>query len=143
MAPRAEILLVEDDPHDVDLTLRALGAQELAGVVHVVRDGEEALSYMSDRDEREQPRFVLLDLKLPKIDGLEVLRGIKQNPRTSSIPVIVLTSSREARDLRAAYELGANSYLCKPVDYHGFSEVVRQIGQYWMQLNEPRPPEGH
>ncbi len=138
-----EILLVEDNPNDVELTLHALKHHNLANRIHVVRDGAEALDFIfrrglyDGRALKENPRVVLLDLKLPLVDGLEVLKQIKQDPGTRSIPVVVLTSSREERDVVESYQLGVNSYIVKPVDFEQFSESVRQIGLYWVLLNQP------
>jgi two-component system response regulator len=137
-----EILLVEDNPSDLQLTLHALERNKLANQIHVVRDGVEALDFLfstgpyAERPQRN-PRVVLLDLKLPLIDGLEVLRRMKQEPRTRTIPVVVLTSSREERDIVESYQLGVNSYIVKPVDFEQFTESVRQLGFYWALLNHP------
>lgn len=131
------ILLVEDNPDDLELTLRALREHRLANRIDIVRDGAEALDFL-DRAE-ELPAVVLLDLKLPKIDGMEVLRRVKADERLRAVPVVVLTSSREESDLVASYRLGVNSYIVKPVDFGGFSEAVRQLGMYWLVLNEPLP----
>jgi two-component system response regulator len=137
-----EILLVEDNPSDVQLTLHALARNKLANQIHVVRDGVEALDFLfstgpyAERTQRN-PRVVLLDLKLPLIDGLEVLRRVKAEPRTRTIPVVVLTSSREERDIVESYQLGVNSYIVKPVDFEQFAEAVRQLGFYWALLNQP------
>ncbi len=132
------ILLVEDNPVDIDLTLRAFKKRKLANPVTVARDGEEALAFFSRRQINEPlPLIILLDLKLPKVDGLEVLRQIKSQPNLRSIPVIVLTSSSEDRDIQTAYQLGANSYIVKPVDFNKFIEVVGQIELYWGVLNTP------
>jgi two-component system response regulator len=141
-----EILLVEDNPNDVELTLRALKKHNLANRIHVVRDGAEALEFLfctgayADRDIKN-PKVILLDLKLPKVDGLEVLRQVKSDPRTRTIAVVVLTSSREERDVVQSYKLGTNSYIVKPVDFEQFTEAVRQLGLYWLLLNE-LPPQG-
>jgi two-component system response regulator len=138
-----DILLVEDNPNDAELTLRALKKARVANEIHVVRDGAEAIEFLfgegahAGRAGSALPRIVLLDLKLPKADGLEVLRRVKGDPRTKLIPVIVLTSSREESDLVASYHLGANSYIVKPVDSDKFFEAVHQIGLYWLLLNEP------
>jgi len=138
-----EILLVEDNPNDVELTLHALRKYRLANHIHVARDGDEALEYLfatgayAGRNIADIPKVVLLDLKLSKVDGLEVLRRVKGDPRTHMIPIVVLTSSREERDLARGYQLGANSYIVKPVDFDQFSEVVRQLGLYWVLLNQP------
>jgi two-component system response regulator len=138
-----EILLVEDNPNDVELTLHALRKHNIANHIHVVRDGAEALEFIfgpdagAGRPIRNGPRVILLDLKLPKVDGLEVLRRVKGDHRTRAIPVVVLTSSREERDMVESYELGANSYIVKPVDFQQFTDSVRQLGLYWLLLNEP------
>ncbi len=138
-----EILLVEDNSADVELTLHALKTHNLANGIGVVRDGAEALDFLfragayADRPADPALKVVLLDLKLPKVDGLEVLRRIKADPRTRSIPVVILTSSREERDVLESYDLGANSYLVKPVDFAQFAESVRQLGLYWLLLNQP------
>ncbi|MDB5057513.1 MAG: response regulator receiver protein [Chloroflexi bacterium] len=137
-----EILLVEDNPDDVDLTLLALADNRIANNVHVARDGVEALDFIfctgpyADRAPQASPRVILLDLKLPRVDGLEVLRRLKGDPRTHGIPVVMLTSSREERDLIESYELGVNSYIVKPVDFEQFTQAIRQLGMYWMLLNE-------
>jgi two-component system response regulator len=138
-----EILLVEDNPNDVELALHALKKNNLANHIEVVRDGAEALEFLfatgsyADRKVENGPRVVLLDLKLPKVDGLEVLRRVKADPRTRSIPIVVLTSSREERDIVESYELGVNSYITKPVDFDQFTEAVRHLGYYWLLLNQP------
>lgn len=141
-----EILLVEDNPADVELALHALRQNNLANRIHVVRDGEEALDFLfcrgaySNRSISHRPKLVLLDLKLPKVDGLEVLRQVKGDDRTRAIPVVILTSSKEERDLMKGYHLGVNSYIQKPVAFDEFRETVKQLGLYWMLVNEP-PPE--
>jgi len=138
-----EILLVEDNQNDAELAMHALKKHKLANRIEVVRDGAEALDFVfargayGHRDINQTPRVVLLDLKLPKVDGLEVLRQIKADPRTRKIPVVVLTSSREERDVMESYNLGVNSYILKPVDFQQFTEAVRTIGLYWLLLNEP------
>lgn len=140
---QVEILLVEDNAHDAELTLRALKARNLANQVFVARDGAEALDlFFGDgqhplRDIGVAPKVVLLDLQLPKVDGLEVLRRLKADERTRSLPVVVLTSSREEPDIAEAYRLGANSYIVKPVDFEAFARAVSEVGLYWMLLNEP------
>lgn len=137
-----EILLVEDNPNDVELTLHALRKHNLANRILVVRDGEEALDFLfcrgayQDRDSSIPPKVVLLDLKLPKVDGLEVLRQIRGDERTRVLPVVILTSSRQERDVVESYKLGINSYIVKPVDFDQFTEAVRQIGCYWLLLNQ-------
>jgi len=138
-----EILLVEDNPNDVELTLRVLQKNNISNRIHVVRDGAEALEFVfctgayADRSIENGPKVILLDLKLPKVDGLDVLRQIKADPRTKTIPVVVLTSSREERDIVESYRLGTNSYIVKPVDFEQFTEAVRQLGLYWLLLNQP------
>lgn len=140
-----EILLVEDNPADVELTLHALRQNNLANKIHVARDGEEALDFLFNRgrfqDGKGQapPRIVLLDLKLPKIDGLGVLRAVKSDPRTRAIPIIILTSSKEEKDMVEGYSLGVNSYIQKPVDFSNFRDTVRQLGLYWLLINVPPP----
>ncbi len=134
-----ELLLVEDNPNDVELTLHVLNKYRLANNIKVVRDGAEALDFLFGPEagaDGQTPRVILLDLKLPKINGLEVLGKIKEDARTKSIPVVVLTSSREERDLFVCYELGVNSYIVKPVDFMQFTESIRQLGLYWLMLNE-------
>lgn len=139
------ILLVEDNPDDEALTLRALKKNNIGNQLHVVRDGAEALEFMfctgayADRDPREKPAVILLDLKLPKIDGLEVLRRIRTDERTQRQPVVILTSSNEQQDLVTSYNLGVNSYVRKPVDFSEFIDAVRQLGLYWLVLNEAPP----
>ena len=141
MSGLGRILLVEDDPKDVELTLTALEEYNLANEVFVVGDGEDALDYLHCRGTfgtrtQGNPAVMLLDLKLPKVDGLEVLREIKSDDKLKVIPVVVLTSSREERDLFLSYELGVNSYIVKPVDFTQFAEAIRQVGLYWLLLNE-------
>jgi two-component system response regulator len=137
-----EILLVEDNPNDAELALRALKKHNLANHVVVVTDGEEALDFMfargryGQRNVENGPKVILLDLKLPKVDGLEVLRAIKGDPRTKLIPVIVLTSSKEEKDIVQSYKLGVNSYIVKPVDFDKFVDAVKDIGYYWLLLNQ-------
>jgi len=130
-----EILLVEDNPRDEELTLHSLRRHNVTNKIHVVRDGQEALDYLFG-GETSTPRVILLDLKLPKVDGLDVLRRVKGDDRTRDIPVVVLTSSREERDLAEAYKLGVNSYVVKPVNFERFADAVRQLGLYWLLLNE-------
>jgi CheY-like chemotaxis protein len=143
-----EILLVEDNPNDVELTLRAFGKANLSNRIHVARDGAEALEFVfcegphAGRKMEDGPKVVLLDLKLPKVDGLEVLQRIKGDPRTKMIPVVVLTSSRQQRDVVESYNLGVNSYIVKPVNFERFVEAVEQLGLYWLLMNEPPKVEG-
>jgi two-component system response regulator len=139
------ILLVEDNPDDELLTLRAFARNHIVNGIDVVRDGQEALDYLfctgehRDRDPFDLPQVVLLDLKLPKIDGLEVLRRVRRDERLKMLPVVILTSSSEESDIVASYDLGANSYVRKPVDFSEFATAVRDVGLYWMMLNEPPP----
>jgi two-component system response regulator len=138
---RADILLVEDNPNDVKLTLHALKTANLANSIHVARDGVEALEFLfgaalnTDQDIPERPKLILLDLKLPRLNGHEVLKRIKEDPRTCGIPVVVLTSSGEERDVMQTYQVGANSYIIKPVDFEQFTEAIRDIGKYWLVIN--------
>jgi two-component system, response regulator len=140
-----DILLVEDNPDDLDLTLYALQRNSLANAVHIARDGEEALDFVfcrgcfSGRRFDDPPKVVLLDLKLPKIDGLEVLRTMKNDQRTKSVPVVVMTSSKEQRDMVEGYRLGVNSYIQKPVDFDEFRGLIKQLGFYWLVINQPPP----
>ncbi len=142
MARPATILLIEDNPDDEALTVRALKKNNIANEIIIARDGQEALDYLfgvgpfAGRDTTQLPQVVLLDLKLPKIDGLEVLKQIRSNPQTQLLPVVVLTSSNEERDIVTSYSLGANSYVRKPVDFAQFMEAARQLGLYWLVLNE-------
>jgi two-component system response regulator len=141
-----EILLVEDNPNDVRLALHAFKKHQFANRIEVARDGAEALEVLfrtgrhADRQPEDAPKLVLLDLKLPLVDGLEVLRQIKADPRTKRIPVVMMTSSSEESDVVRSYQLGVNSYIVKPVDFERFSEAVREIGFYWLLLNQPPPP---
>ena len=140
------ILLVEDNPDDEELTLRALSRNNIGNHVVVVRDGQEAIDWLegtgphAGRDVTDTPALILLDLKLPKVDGLDVLRRLRANPYTAIVPVVILTSSKEERDRASGYRSGANSYVQKPVDFTEFVAAVRQLGMYWLMLNEPPPP---
>lgn len=142
---QVEILLVEDNPNDVKLALHAFKTHNLANRVHVVRDGAEALEFIfgtdryAERNAVAGPKLILLDLKLPLVDGIEVLRQIKADEQTCMIPVVVMTSSNEDRDMVESYKLGVNSYIRKPVDFNQFTEAVRQLGCYWLLLNEVPP----
>lgn len=143
LRPPIELLVVEDDENDLEMTLRALRKVTVLDAVEVARDGVEALDFLfaegrwAGRNIEERPRLVLLDLKLPRVDGLEVLERIKRDPRTRTIPVVALTSSREKRDVQTSYDLGVNSYVVKPMTYDRFVAAVTQIGMYWMLLNQP------
>jgi DNA-binding response OmpR family regulator len=144
MSTLGRILLVEDDPKDVELTLTALDEYNLANEVVVARDGEEALDYLFCREKfttrsNENPAVLLLDLKLPKIDGLEVLKQIKSDEKYSMIPVVVLTSSQEEKDMVASYKLGVNAYVVKPVDFHEFVNAIKELGVFWAVINQPPP----
>jgi two-component system response regulator len=138
-----EILLVEDNPYDVELTLTALKENNLTNKVHVLNDGAEALEFIfatgahAERNIKNIPKVILLDLKLPKLNGLEVLRRIKSDERTKKIPVVVLTSSQEERDVVGSYNLGVNSYIIKPVDFNKFIDAVAKLSLYWVLLNKP------
>jgi DNA-binding response OmpR family regulator len=136
--PAQMIVLVEDNPDDQALTLRALKKQNLANDIIVLNDGVEALEFLLD-PEKPLPHLVLLDLKLPKLDGLQLLHRLRSDPRTQVLPVVVLTSSDEDRDVIEGYRLGANSYIRKPVDFNQFTEAVRQLGLYWLVLNQSPP----
>ena len=138
------ILMVEDDPKDVELTLTALEEYNLANEVAVTRDGEEALNYLYHRGEFKtrpdgDPAVILLDLKLPKVDGLEVLKQLKSDGKLRMIPVVVLTSSKEEKDMVASYKLGVNAYVVKPVDFHEFVNAIKELGVFWAIINEPPP----
>jgi len=144
MSKLGRVLLIEDDPRDVELTLTALDEYNLANEVVIVHDGEEALDYLYCRGEfsmrtDNNPVVALLDLKLPKVDGLEVLKQIKSDERLRIIPVVVLTSSREERDIVESYKLGVNAYVVKPVDFHEFVDAVKELGVFWAAVNEPPP----
>ena len=130
------ILLVEDNPRDAELTLRAFRKNNLANHILVARDGVEALEIVFSRASAERPRVILLDLKLPKLDGLEVLRKLKSDERTRAIPVVVVTSSNQDPDIRTAYDLGANSYVVKPVDFESFMKTMSELGFYWLMVNQ-------
>lgn len=138
-----EILLVEDNPQDLELAQRALKKANFSNRIQVARDGAEALDFIfcegihKDRQIEDVPKVILLDLKLPKVDGLEVLKRLKEDARTRSIPVVILTSSREQRDVVESYRLGVNSYIVKPVNFEGFANAVRDLGMYWLLLNQP------
>jgi two-component system response regulator len=138
-----DILLVEDNPQDAELTIRALKKSNLANRLITVEDGAEALDFLfcrgkyATRDVGHPPKVVLLDLKLPKVSGLEVLRALKQDEKTRAIPVVIVTSSREDPDIKTAYSLGANSYVVKPVDFDAFAEAVSSLGLYWLLVNQP------
>jgi CheY-like chemotaxis protein len=139
------ILLVEDNPDDEALAIRALKRHHIGNEIVVARDGVEALDYLfgiglyADRDVTNQPSVILLDLKLPRVDGLEVLRRLREDVRTRFLPVVILTTSSEEQDVINSYSLGCNSYICKPVDFVQFSEAIRQLGMYWLLMNESPP----
>ena len=144
MSELGRILMVEDDPNDVELTLTALGEYNLANEVVVTRDGAEALDYLYCRGQyasraNDNPAVLLLDLKLPKVDGLQVLQQIKSDDKLRMIPVVVLTSSHEERDMVASYRLGVNAYVVKPVDFHEFVNAIKELGVFWAVINEPPP----
>ena len=147
-AVEVDILLVEDNEDDMDLALHALRREKLANKIFVARDGEEALDFLfcrgafAQRSFDHPPKIVLLDLKLPKVDGIEVLRQIKSDPRTRTLPVVIMTSSKEERDVVNGYDLGANSYIQKPVDFTQFRDTVKQAGLYWLVTNQPPPSNG-
>ncbi len=143
-----EILIVEDTPQDLELTLRALKKAKLGNRIQIARDGAEALDFIfgegpySGRPVTAVPKVILLDLKLPKIDGIEVLRRVKSDDRTNSIPIVVLTSSKEQKDVVESYRLGVNSYIVKPVNFDGFAGAVQELGMYWLLLNQPPKIDG-
>jgi two-component system response regulator len=145
--PPVEILLVDDNSSDVELAIRALRKHKLANVIQVAEDGAEALDFVfcrgahASRSFTDAPRVILLDLKMPKVDGIEVLRAIRGDERTKAIPVVILTSSREQRDIVEGYRLGVNAYIQKPVDFDEFRTVIEQIGMFWLVVNEPPPPQ--
>jgi CheY-like chemotaxis protein len=142
-----EILLVEDNPDDLELALHALRREKLANHIEVARDGEQALDFIfcranyAQRNFNDQPKLILLDLKLPKVDGLQVLREVKNDPRTQAIPVVILTSSKEEKDLVEGYRLGVNSYIQKPVDFDQFRGAIKAVGLYWLVVNQPPPAD--
>ena len=142
----ADILLVEDSPEDADLAVHALRREKLANNIVIAHDGEEALDFLfcrgafAEHSFDHPPKLVLLDLKLPKVSGIEVLKQVKEDPRTKTIPVVILTSSKQERDLVDGYNLGANSYIQKPVDFGQFRETVKTLGLYWLVVNQPPPP---
>lgn len=148
MLTQKTLVIVEDNPDDEALTARALRRNNIANPLVVLRDGAEALDYLfgsgayAGRDPREVPAVILLDLKLPKLDGLEVLQRLRADPRTRLIPVVILTSSVEEQDILSSYSLGANSYIRKPVEFEAFVQAARQLGLYWLVLNEAPPPPG-
>ncbi len=145
MSTAIEILLVEDNPTDLELTLLALQKHKLANKVHVARDGEEALDFLfcrgshCERSFESPPRVVLLDLKLPKVEGLEVLRQLKEDPRTRAVPVVVMTSSNQQRDMVESYKYGVNSYIQKPISFSDFQSIMGQLGYYWLAINQAPP----
>jgi CheY-like chemotaxis protein len=144
MSELGRILIVEDDPRDVELTLTALDEYKLANEVVITRDGNEALDYLYCRQQfasrpAENPAVILLDLKLPKVNGLEVLQKIRSDERLKMIPVVVLTSSHEEKDMLASYQLGVNAYVVKPVDFHEFVNAVKELGMFWAIINQPPP----
>jgi two-component system response regulator len=142
MTNTVEILLVEDNPHDAEMTIRALKKANLANKLIHVKDGAEALDFVfsrgdfSDRQIEDKPKVILLDIKMPKVDGIEVLRQIKANEITKTIPVVIMTSSKEEQDIITSYDLGVNSYVVKPVDFEGFAKAVSQLGFYWLITNQ-------
>jgi two-component system response regulator len=144
-ATKLDILLVEDNQDDMDLAMHALRREKLANNIFVARDGEQALDFLfcrgafTSRSFEHPPKLVLLDLKLPKVDGMEVLKQVKADPRTRTIPVVIMTSSKEERDLVSGYNLGANSYIQKPVDFDQFRDTVKSVGLYWLVTNQPPP----
>lgn len=147
MTRAIEILIADDSMSDVELTVHALRRAKLANEIHIVEDGERALDFLfcrgkyAGRSFAEPPRVVLLDLKMPKVDGIEVLRAVRGDPRTRAIPIVVLTSSKEQRDLIESYNLGVNAYIQKPVEFERFREVIEHIGLFWLVVNEPPPKD--
>jgi len=143
-----EILIVEDDPNDLELTLHALREEHICNQIQITRDGEEALDFVfcrgafRDRHPDCDPKLILLDLKLPKVDGLEVLEQIRHEARTKLLPVVILTSSKQEEDMAKSYCLGVNSYIQKPVDFDRFRSAIKQLGHYWLLVNQPPPPMG-
>lgn len=142
---RIEILLVEDDPEDLELTMHSLNEEHVCNRIQVARDGEEALDFLfcrgehGGRDPKDIPKLILLDLKLPKVDGLEVLEQVKSDPRTRALPIVILTSSKQEQDMVKGYHLGVNSYIQKPVDFDQFRKAIKQLGFYWLVVNQPPP----
>jgi len=138
-----EILLIEDNPYEAELAIRSLKKYNFTNNLHHIDDGAEALDFIFERGKyesqqgRTKPRLIMLDIKLPKVDGIEILRQLKENDKTKTIPVVILTSSKENQDVKACYDLGANSYIVKPVDFDSFSKAVAELGMYWMLLNNP------
>jgi len=147
MAQEVEILLVDDNASDVELTVRALRRHKLANSIHIAEDGQQALDFVfcrgeySGRSFATPPKVIFLDLKMPKVDGIDVLRAIRGDARTKSIPVVILTSSKEQRDLVEGYKLGVNAYIQKPVDFDEFRRVIEQVGMFWLVVNQPPPRE--
>jgi len=146
MSHEVEILLVDDSPEDVELTVLALRRNKLSNDIHIAEDGAEALDFLfcrgpyKDRSFSHPPKLVLLDLKLPKVDGLEVLKAVRSDERTKAIPIVILTSSKEQRDLIDGYNLGVSAYIQKPVDFDQFAETIKQVGMFWLLINQPPPP---
>jgi len=146
MSQEVEILLVDDSPEDVELTVLALRRNKLSNDIHIAEDGAEALDFLfcrgpyKDRSFSHPPKLVLLDLKLPKVDGLEVLKAVRSDERTKAIPIVILTSSKEQRDLIDGYNLGVSAYIQKPVDFDQFAETIKQVGMLWLLINQPPPP---
>ena len=142
-----EILIADDSTSDVELTVHSLRKAKLANKIHVVEDGEQALDFLfcrgryADRSFADPPRVVLLDLKMPKVDGIEVLRAVRGDPRTKAIPIVVLTSSKEQRDIIESYNLGVNAYIQKPVEFERFREFIEHLGMFWLVVNEPPPKD--